>query len=272
MGPRQRSLIALVLAVSSLLGCGPSSVIERTTGPAPAGPRARSAADETQAEPSVVLRVSVGCQPKQVVFTPDGSHLVVPLLGDTGVDLVRIADGRVTRLSAGEYDEAKGFVEAIVDPHRGRILVSQMTTARVHAFSYDGAHLRSYPTHGSWSKVVELSPDGRLMVVSNWLSDTLTVLRAEDGTLLHTISVPEARTPRGLAFTPAGETLVIAWFGSGEITFHNTREWSLAARLTTGGACRHVVVHPDRPVAYVSDMARRRVLVVSLETNEIAAS
>ena len=41
-----------------------------------------------------LVTYQTGRQPKQVVFTPDGSRILVPLLGDDGMDIIDLATGR----------------------------------------------------------------------------------------------------------------------------------------------------------------------------------
>lgn len=214
-----------------------------------------------------VLRVRVGRQPKQVSFTPSGD-LLVTLLKDDGVDLVRLTDGSVRRLSVPAYGQYEGFVESVSDPHRDRLLVSQMTTGQVHSFTRDGSHVNSFSTHGSWSKVLALSPDGSIMAISNWLSDTVTVVDATSGELQATITVPGAETPRGLAFAPDGASLLIAWFGSGKLTSHTTDSWQLRHQRDVGGAPRHLVVDRGGDLVYLSNMATRQVHAFQVGTLE----
>ena len=137
----------------------------------------------------------------------------------------------------------------------------------------------------------------RSLAVSNWLDHTVTILDAETDTPVARLLVADARTPRGLAFTPDGRSLLVAWFGTGELTRHTVPHapaesagssepaappdptgssepaaWAPAGRLHIGGALRHIAVHPDGTFAYISNMAARQVHAVDLSTLTVRGS
>jgi len=231
----------------------------------------RTPAERKRPSGAAPLRFSVGHQPKQVAFTPDGEALIVPLLDDDGIDLIRLANGSVERVRPDIGSEHEGFVEVLVDTGEHRFLVSQMTTGLIHEFTNGGEYTRSFEARGRWCKFMALSPDRSVVAVSNWLSDTVSLLSAR-GELLRTIAVPGARTPRGIAFEPDGSHLVVTWFGSGEISRHRVADGVLRARYSPGGAMRHVVIDPTGGVAYVTNMARREVVALELPNLRLKGS
>lgn len=218
-----------------------------------------------------IHRFATGRRPKQVVFSPDGRTLVVPLLDDDGVDLISIATGRTVRLRVPGRGRFRGFVEATFHGDGRTFLVTQMTTGEVHRFSAQGVLLGSYPTGGRWSKVVAVSPDGQLVAVSNWLSDTVTLLEAGSGRAIGVLEADGATVPRGLAFTPDGLAVVVGYFGSGDLIRYSVESRAVLARVRIGGANRHVVVHPDGRRVFVSNMAAGRVVVLSLDELRVLA-
>jgi DNA-binding beta-propeller fold protein YncE len=163
-----------------------------------------------------------------------------------------------------------GFVEVEVDEEAGRFYVSQMTTGAIHEFTEAGEHVGSFATHGEWSKYVQLAPDRSLLAVSNWLSDSVSLL-SRGGELLRHVEAVGARTPRGVAFEPDGRHLVVTWFGSGEVTRHRVSDGKLVARYSPGGAMRHVVINAEGSVAYASNMARREVVALALPDLRLVA-
>ena len=72
-------------------------------------------------------------------------------------------------------------------------------------------------------------------------------------------------------FTPDGRSLLIAYYGSGHVARVSAIDWSVVAFLPIGGAPRHVVVDGQGLFAYVSDMLRRRVFVISLPDTSVAS-
>ncbi|MFW6212132.1 MAG: YncE family protein [Spirochaetota bacterium] len=245
----------------------PSSDSPLPDAPAPSEEPPARALVPTGATP---VRISVGHQPKQVSFTSDGSVLVVPLLADDGIDMISLVDGSVTRVRPQSGGPRAGFTEVVIDPQGNKFYVSQMTAGLIHSFTQAGTYLESFATHGEWSKYMQLAPDRSLLAVSNWLSDTVSLLSPR-GELLRTIRAAGAVTPRGVAFEPDGKHLIVSWFGSGELTRHRVSDGALLARYTPGGAMRHVVIDSAGSTAYASNMARREVVALALPDLRVPA-
>ena len=128
--------------------------------------------------------------------------------------------------------------------------------------------LRSATTGGRWPKVIALSPDGRQIAVSNWLSHDVSIMDSD--TLLHERRViPGGVTPRGLAFTSDGASLLATFYDSGEIMRVDTASWTSVATAETSGSPRHIVVDGLNEFAYVSDMALGAVWVYDLAADKV---
>ncbi len=222
-----------------------------------------------------------GRQPKQVVFTPDGSRIFVPLLGDDGMDIIDFATGRVHHVSIPEHGVHLGFVEGVFSESGDRFYLSQMTTGRIHEFEVipppaeaESANLprllRSATTGGRWPKVIALSPDGSQIAVSNWLSHDVSIM--DPGTLDREQRViPGGVTPRGIAFTSGGaSSLLVTFYDSGEIIRIDTASWTPVATAETSGSPRHIVIDGLNEFAYVSDMALGTVWVYDLAADNVA--
>lgn len=215
--------------------------------------------------------IGTGRRPKSVEFTPDGRYVVVaPLSGNTVEVIDPRTGGLVASLAPPErWAKSQGFVETAF-PGYDELWVSQMYTDLVHVFSLsDFSYLRSVQCGGSFPKVLLAHPDGRVFV-SNWLSETVSVLSADGSERLG--SMRAGSTPRGLALSPDGGTLFVANFGNGAIEAFDTRTYKRlpapfggAAAPLTGSAKRHLVVDPVRKRLYASDMGRGSVFAYDLE-------
>ncbi len=217
------------------------------------------------------LLFATGVQPKQVLFTPDGKSLIVPLLKGPGFSFVDRIDGTVRTVNVPGYDDQEGFVEAVFNPGGSLFYISQMTTGMVHVFTPEAEYLHSFSSGGKWSKVLAFSPDGTLLAVSNWLSHSVTILNAGDESVITRLTAEGAEVPRGTVFSRDGTSLLVAFFGSGDIVRFSVKDWTIVSRIHTGGAPRHIVLHPQKPLAYISNMASRKVHVLNLETGKITA-
>ncbi len=208
--------------------------------------------------------VPTGSAPKSVAFT-NNRELVVPLLRDGGADRLRIdSDGirRIGRLRPPErWADAHGFVEALVLPDRGEVLISQMTTDTVHAFGIeDGSYLRTLASGGSWPKVLATGIDQQKIWVSNWASGTITEIDYLTGELLMDVAV--SGTPRGIALDPDRRHIWVGIFSTGDIEVYDRRTGRRTAVVDLpAGAARHVVFGDEGRV-YFTDMFRGSVGLV----------
>ncbi len=76
-------------------------------------------------------------------------------------------------------------------------------------------------------------------------------------------------TPRGLAFTSDGASLLVAFYDSGEIIRIDTTSWTPVATAETPGSPRHIVIDRADRYAYVGDMGVGTVWVYDLTTDEV---
>ena len=219
-----------------------------------------------------------GVQPKSAFFTPDGRRIIVPLLGQRGVDVFRLLElDNFTYLFfekrlAVPGSNAAGFVEAKIDERRREIWVSNMEENMVHIFDLDSLDYKiSLETGGIFPKVITQNQTGTLTVVSNWISCDISIFDSETKTLLHRI--PVGGTPRGMAFSSDGRFLYIAIYDEPVITVIDMIQNRVISsfRLYEGqGAARHIIYHEGK--LYVSDMFRGTVNVLNASTGTLLLS
>ncbi|HPE37493.1 MAG TPA: TrmH family RNA methyltransferase, partial [Spirochaetales bacterium] len=216
-------------------------------------------------------------RPKSVEYTPDGKYLVVAPLSGSAVNILDAATGALVASPAppDKWAKAQGFVESAFPAGRNELWVSQMYTDAIHVFSLsDFSYLRTLKCGGVFPKVLLAHPDGRVFV-SNWLSETVSVLDGE-GTRL--ASLKARSIPRGLALSADGSILYVANFGDGTIEVFDAAGYE---RLDVwydgsdgeprGGAKRHLVLDKAAGRLYASDMARGSVFVLDLESGKHVA-
>ncbi|MDR2543318.1 MAG: YncE family protein [Treponema sp.] len=215
-----------------------------------------------------------GIQPKSAYFTPDGQRLIVPLLGQHGVDVFKQANGLLTyekRLTVPE-SRSPAFVEVMFDEKRREFWVSNMQENRVHLYDLDTLEFKtSLNVGGIFPKVIVQSPDGSITVVSNWVSMDISVFDSETKVLQRRI--PVGGTPRGMAFSPDGSLLYTAIYDAPLIAVVDmtTNRVTKRYRLYDGwGAARHIIYHNGH--LYVSDMGRGTVNIVDAETGALLRS
>ena len=221
---------------------------------------------------------STGEQPKSAYFSPDGRRVFVPLLAQQGVDVFRFEQyyglNRLVfekRLSVPE-STATGFVEAMIDEKRRELWVSNMEENKVHIFNLDSLEYKSsIGTGGVLPKVIIQNPEGNLTLVSNWVSQNISVFDSETKRLLQRI--PVGGTPRGMAFSPDGGLLYVAIYDGPVIAVVDMKENKVTTRYTLyegEGAVRHVIYKDGK--LYVSDMYRGTVNILNALTGALMVS
>lgn len=214
-----------------------------------------------------------GLRPKSCRFSPNGRYIVAPLLSGPGADVLDAASlrslGRLEPPPA--YAKAEGFVESAFLPGLGEVWVSQMHNSTIHSFDAGTlAWKASFPSGGSYPKVLCPSVDGSLVFVSNWVSEDISVIEAGSHRVLRRIRT--GSTPRGLAVSPDGRDLYIALFGNGAILDLDLATWRLSTFWKAdGGAKRHLFIDPARGRLYATDMARDSLFVLDLASGRLLA-
>ena len=230
---------------------------------------------EITAGENIVLKkrgvYSCGKQPKQVIFSPDSKYIIFPLLDDSGFDVFSVDENKFIKRVACPTPKNKGFAEGLFIPEKSVFLVSQMTTASLHEFSYpDFEFIRTIPTNGTWSKFIVYSPEKNILAVSNWLSNDISIIDYDTGNLIRKIETKAA--PRGLYFISGGEKIISLAFDGGEIELFEVETAKRLEHIAIKKSCmRHVVVDEGQTFAYVSDMYNRTIYKINLSLFKIVA-
>jgi YVTN family beta-propeller protein len=93
---------------------------------------------------------------------------------------------------------------------------------------------------GAVPKYVEVSPDGRYVLVTNWCSYDLSIIDAKTATPL--ARLPLGAWPRGIAVDPASTTAYITVMGDNTVARVDLATRQVTARWTVGVAPRHIVM------------------------------
>jgi YVTN family beta-propeller protein len=102
---------------------------------------------------------------------------------------------------------------------------------------------------GSVPKVVQVTPDNKYILVSNWCSYTVTIISVESGKTVKSIKI--GRYPRGIAITKDGSVAYVAEMGGSNIHRINLTDFSKSL-IPIGTNPRAVVLSPDETKLYVT--------------------
>jgi YVTN family beta-propeller protein len=121
-----------------------------------------------------------------------------------------------------------------------------------------------YPV-GSVPKVVEVTPDNKYVLVSNWCSYDLKVISVESQKIIKTIKI--GRYPRGIAVSSDGKTAYVAEMGGNRIHVVNLDDFSVSY-IPIGSNPRAIVLSPDNSMMYVTMNLSGKVASWNLVTNK----
>jgi len=118
-------------------------------------------------------------------------------------------------------------------------------------------------------KVVDVSPDNKYVLVSNWCSYDLSVISLEEQKVVKTI--PIGAYPRGITISKDSKFAYVAQMGGSVVHKITLGTWERET-LNVGSNPRAIVLSPDNQILYVSLNAAGRVVAYDLNQGKITRS
>ncbi len=128
---------------------------------------------------------------------------------------------------------------------------------------------RVYPV-GSVPKYVAVSPDGRLLLVSNWCTFDLTIIDLTTETLAATVDL--GRHPRGIAITSDSARAYVTVMGGSDIAEIDLATLSITWLEGVGSSPRHLVLSPDDSTLYATLNGDGTVIKIDTATRTVVDS
>ncbi len=204
---------------------------------------------------------------KGVAVSLDGKEIWAALLLNKhrGVSIFSTVDGnKITDIDL----YGGGGVEIVFSRDGTKAYISQMETAKVYEIDTKTKEiLKIFNTKSSWTKVLEISPDGTKLYASNWLGNNISEFDLVSGKLLRNIKT--VKTPRGTYVTKDGKYIYVAGYGKGEIQKINLEDNTTKIIFKSGGAMRHFAYDEEKGILYISDMAKNVIWKLDLATDNV---
>jgi YVTN family beta-propeller protein len=121
-----------------------------------------------------------------------------------------------------------------------------------------------YPV-GSVPKVVQVTPDNKYILVSNWCSYTVNIISVESQKTIKTIKI--GRYPRGIAVSSDSAYAYVAEMGGNRIHVINLEDFTVTY-IPIGSNPRAIVLSPDNSMLYVTMNLSGRVASWDLVANK----
>lgn len=122
---------------------------------------------------------------------------------------------------------------------------------------------------GTVPKVVQVSPDNKYVLVSNWCSYDLSIISIAEDKLIKTI--PIGRYPRGIAISSDSRYAYVAEMGGTHIHRIALGTWEKKA-LPIGSNPRALVLSKDDQTLYATLNSSGKVVEFDLQTNKVTKS
>jgi YVTN family beta-propeller protein len=143
-----------------------------------------------------------------------------------------------------------------------------------------GEFLSSINTGGEWSKVIKLDTSHRVAYVSNWHSNSLSIIDVHDRKNPRVIEVLAcSEAPRGIAVRPDGVVIATSFYGrrifqiaSINGRYQIVKQSPVFEPTTYGGNMRDVLLTRDGRTAWVSNLGRNLLHWYDAETLELCGS
>jgi YVTN family beta-propeller protein len=168
------------------------------------------------AQAKEIARLPMGAYPRGIAVSPDSSTAYVAIMG--GSQVVTVDLHTVSR--TGAFYVGSNPRHVVMDPAgrylyvslngAGEVVKADLTTQRVVGTVHTGEDCRS----------LAVSSDGTALYVVNYLSDTVTKLRAADLSIIQTM--PTGVHPVGITYDPATDNIWVAVY-SGQLLIFTDR-------------------------------------------------
>lgn len=120
---------------------------------------------------------------------------------------------------------------------------------------------------GRVPKYVEISPDGRTALVSNWCDSTISVVDLERGE--ETAQIPVDAAPRGIVILPDNRTAYATAMYADELYRLDIESGTSEFVMKTGRKPRHLTLSPDGSRMYLTLSGADRLLALDPATGEV---
>lgn len=217
-----------------------------------------------------IKKIKCAHLPKDLIYSPDGKYLMITPLADDGIQILDTATGELKKVEIKQFGKYADFVEGVFSPDGSEFWFTQtLDIGRVFVLSMKDFKIKKIiKTQGKWSKVGEFTPDGSLYYVSNWLSDSVTVIDPKLYEVKHVIPL-NAKEPRGIGFSEDGKYLYVVYYRSGEIHKLDALTGKVIKTIRNGGTNGRFRIDRKLGIVYINNMHHNKVYIYDLKQDAI---
>jgi len=213
---------------------------------------------------------TTAAQPKQVAVSENQRLVFVSCMEGRCVQVFDLKDLHQVKIL--HFEEP--CVEVLVDGNLLFVTTTNFGRAikKNKMYIIDASSLEilgSADPEGNWCKIIAISPDGQVLLVSNWHSHDISVISIADARNPRLLQrIPCGESPRGLAFVDSGKALAACFYSGtvAELTRDKGGRFKVSHETRTfrfpiySGNPRDVVIDPSNGnIAWISNMGRNMV-------------
>ena len=232
---------------------------------------------------SDTFQVGNGPMGVAVTATPNGDHVYVGNSGGDGsgngtVSVIRTEDNTVSTIERvgfapfGVSVTPNGEYAYVSDFGDDKVYVIQTSDNKV--FDTDPSTPEIDPITVEWCPFgVSVTPDGKYAYVSNFASNSVSVIRTEDNTntVIHTITKTDGigNGPFGVSVTPDSKYAYVSNLGDNTVSVIRTEDNSVVKTITVGNGPAGVSMTPNGKYVYVNNSGAGTVSVIQTSDNTV---
>lgn len=188
----------------------------------------------------VVERIAVGKRPRGLKLSPDGRTLYVAL--------------------SGSPISPPGVDESTLPP-------ADRSADGIGVVDLETRQLVKVLPSGQDPETFDVSPDGRMLYISNEETAEMTALDVTNGEVRGVVKVGEE--PEGVTVRPDGKVVYVTCEATHEVVVVDTESLDVVARVPTGRRPRSVTFTEDGAVAFVTAELSQAVTLVDGQSHQV---
>jgi YVTN family beta-propeller protein len=145
--------------------------------------------------------------------------------------------------------------------------LAQWDESFIYRISTESLEIDQVIPAGAVPKFLAITPDGSLLLASNWCSFDLSVV--DTATATEVARIPLGRHPRGIAVTGDGATAYVAVMGSHDVAVVDLDSFDVGWIRGVGANPRHLVLHPSEDYLFATLNGEGIVATIDLETGSV---
>lgn len=206
-------------------------------------------------------------QPHGIWVSRDGSKLWVTCEGNQSVLELDSASGKILKIWKTNQQVSHMVVPTLDE---GKLYVANIGSGSVTVIDRSADTVKSIPT-GAGAEGIAVRPDGSEVWVANRATNTISVIRVADDTVVATLE-SGGQFPIRIKFTPDGKQAWVSNARSNTVAVFDVASRALLDTIQVGTVPVGILITPDGRRAFVANTNANQVTVIDVRQRKIVGS